>query len=981
MVRLLQIIIFSIFSFFHLSAQLPANPIGSNPFSLKWKQINTDKVQVIFPQGIDSTAQRVANIAHYLWDKDDKSIGHKNNKVSILLHTLRVNPNGFVIVGPFRSEFYNIPEQFKNLASYPDQLAIHEYRHVQQFANSDQGITGLAKNIFGSWIWGGFAATAWPRWYWEGDAVIAETAQTLSGRGRFPTFNMEYHALLKDGITYSYEKAAAGSYKDFVPDWYNLGYHMLSYGREQYGEDIWGKVANEAVTYKGIFYPFAKSLKKHTQLSPANLYEKTLEHLQKEWQTIDGQKKDEGVILNDVEKSTVINYNSPLVISDKQILALKSGYNQLNELVSLHDQAGELTLTEIGLLPDREETVLQYNNGKVVWAEQGFHPRWRNETYSNLVIYDIQSRRKTRITDRTRYSSPSFSPEGRHLVAVSIDRTLQQSLVIIDTQTGTLMNTIYHSPGSELSFPRYLDEQRIVFIETKNQSNQVKLFNLQNRDINDISAPTNHHLGHLNVCEGRIVLTMADDYTHQIYELDPENGGLTPLTNSILGAYQPFIHGNKIYFSEFSAKGYNIKVREIENRKSQSARGSARFTNQPPFYPSLGNQKNENILAKIPDEKFAVKDYSRFSGLLDFHSLLPEWTPPTVSLSLLTDNTFGTLSGSIQGAYNYNEDEFQYGVGLTYAELYPVLNLSYFKADRSSIFYQFTQPADTTLIQTVFLERWNENRASAGFNVPYNFSKGNYSNQVSFSANYQNTGINLREASENRILNQDTIIGTVGQLTRFSSLITDPISNQTIHTLDLGFNLRMQKFIALQHLRSRFGWTLSARYRANIGDNTLGGNNFTARSFLYLPGILNNHSFSVEAMYMKEDLLSAYRYGDVFVYPRGYDFSLRRDNYLKLAFNYRFPIAYPDFAVGGFAFVKRLKGNVFFDYGRFGVSSFPFQKRYDQMSSVGFEMGLDFRALRLVEVDMGVRYSYLLNTDFTGGSPHQIDFFVISITE
>ena len=51
------------------------------------------------------------------------------------------------------------------------------------------------------------------------------------------------------------------------------------------------------------------------------------------------------------------------------------------------------------------------------------------------------------------------------------------------------------------------------------------------------------------------------------------------------------------------------------------------------------------------------------------------------------------------------------------------------------------------------------------------------------------------------------------------------------------------------------------------------------------------------------------------------------------------------------------------------------------MNSVGFELGLDFRALRLVEVDMGIRYSYLLNTDFTGGSPHQIDFFVISITE
>jgi len=36
-----------------LSAQIPANTIGANPLSLKWNQIRTDRVQVIFPRGLE----------------------------------------------------------------------------------------------------------------------------------------------------------------------------------------------------------------------------------------------------------------------------------------------------------------------------------------------------------------------------------------------------------------------------------------------------------------------------------------------------------------------------------------------------------------------------------------------------------------------------------------------------------------------------------------------------------------------------------------------------------------------------------------------------------------------------------------------------------------------------------------------------------------------------------------------------------------
>lgn len=961
-------------------AQIPQNPIGSNPFSLKWKQINTDKVQIIFPQGLDSSAQRIANIVHVLWDIDEKSIGRKNIKVPILLNGLRVNPNAFVLVGPFRSEFFNIPPQFKNLTSWTDHLAIHEYRHVQQLANSDQGITGLSKNIFGSWIWGGFAATALPRWYLEGDAVVAETELTSAGRGRFPYFNMEYHALIQENVEYNYEKATAGSYKDFVPNFYKLGYNLMAYGRENYGEDLWQKVADDAVRYKGLFYPFAKSLKRNTGLTPKDLYHATMNNLQEKWSAENFQKNENDIILNGLDKSTVIHYNSPTPIENGNVIALKSGYNQLNELILIKQDGVEEKLTKIGLLPDQQMTSLSYTNGNVIWAEQGYHPRWRNETYSEVVNYNIFSRKKKRLTKKTRYFSPSYSPDGKYITAVKVNKDLSQSIIILDGHSGNEIDIIYHTANEELSFPKWLNESTVVFLKTINQENQILSIDTQTKKTRPLSQISKQHLSHLFTNKGIIYASMASDYTNDIYQLSREDGTFKKLSASSIGAFQPAVKDDRLYYSEFSNQGYNIVLTTLNNDSNLRNSDSNNQSNLP-FYPTLIQQENGNFLDDVPFKKCPVTGFNRFSGIFNFHSIIPEWQPPEVSLSLLSDNVFNTLSAEIEGRYNYNEDAFQYGIGLQYAELYPIINVSYFKADRESIFYNFLPSTDSSFVQDVVIDRWNENRATIGASIPYNFSRGSMSNRLNLFMSYQNSAISLRDTEEDRVLIKDTIVVGQGNLNRFESIFTDPISDQTIHTMDIGVSLRMFKFRAIQHLRPRLGLSLDVRYRSNVGDNLLGGNSFLARGFLYLPGISKNHSFSIDAMMVNEDILSNYRYSDIFVYPRGYGFSLRRDKFLKVAFNYRFPIAYPDWPIGGFAFIKRLKGNAFFDFGRFGITSFPFTEQYSHVNSLGFELGIDVRVLRLLEIDLGVRYSYLLNEDFVGNSRHQFDFFVISITE
>ena len=56
-------------------------------------------------------------------------------------------------LAPFRSEFYLTPEQNSfDIGSlpWPEQLAIHEFRHVQQYNNFDVGFSKVTANtLFG----------------------------------------------------------------------------------------------------------------------------------------------------------------------------------------------------------------------------------------------------------------------------------------------------------------------------------------------------------------------------------------------------------------------------------------------------------------------------------------------------------------------------------------------------------------------------------------------------------------------------------------------------------------------------------------------------------------------------------------------------------------------------------------------------------------------------------------------------------------
>ncbi len=228
-------------------------------------------------------------------------------------------------LAPFRSEFQLTPEQNSfDLGSLPWQkmLAIHEYRHVQQYNNFRVGLSGAFYYLFGE---GGQAlanSLAIPNWFWEGDAVYQETLVSDQGRGRLPYFFNGYHALWAGGKDYSWMKLRNGSLRDYVPDWYPLGYMMVAYGREKYGDQFWEKVTLDAAAFSGLFYPLQKAIEKYTGISFLQFRWNALEYFRRQ---TSGQTDEYAR----AHRHFVADETFPQLIAKQELLYMRSSYKRI----------------------------------------------------------------------------------------------------------------------------------------------------------------------------------------------------------------------------------------------------------------------------------------------------------------------------------------------------------------------------------------------------------------------------------------------------------------------------------------------------------------------------------------------------------------------------------------------------------------------------------------------------------------------------
>lgn len=900
-----------------------AQQFGAFPPSTKWKQIKTDTARIIFEKPVDSQAQNIAAIIHQANRINPAPLGNKVRRINVVLHKNTTLANGYVALGPFRSEYYLIPgSNIFEFGSTPWQqtLAVHEHRHVHQYSNFNKGISRVASFIFGQEGQAAFNAISVPDWFFEGDAVHSETIQTFQGRGRAPNFFNGFKALWREGRDYNWMKLRNGSLKDYVPNHYPLGYLLVNYGYLNYGPDFWKKVTQDALSLRGFFGFFGGSIKRYSGKRWPQFRNDALEFYKHEVSTRrDAVKK----------RETVTDYLFPQQIGEDSLLYVKSSYRQLPAFY-IQDKRGE---HRIRLRNITSEDWFSYRKGIIAYTAFNTSARWSLMNYSDIVLLDINTREEKQITQKGKYFTPDISPDGSRILAVAFTDSLESELHLL-SRDGSVIKRIKAEPGALFVHPRFItDDDFVVALRQANSAMLLQRGSFSTGRMETIFPAVAATIGYPFVQNNKLYFVSSQSGNDDLYELDLSAKlpvqRLRQLTFSQTGNYFPNVLNDTLVWSQFTSNGYRLQKAAVSNIRAIQIGGADVSRRVPPFKIAL--QKAPNVLDQSGRE-FQTSDYKKSTGLFNVHSWRPNYTDPEITYSLYSDNILSTFSNELFYRYNINETSHGIGFNTFYGGLFPVLN--------AGINYTFDRTVKTTSLTYTL----NQLEARVGYSIPLNFTNGKMYKNFNVGSNYVYNQLKPKEVYRN--------------------MVRDRSASYLHHFISYTQQLPR----AVQHIYPKFAYAVNGQYR-----HLLNGTGFQALGglSLYLPSV-RNHSIVLAANIQETDTANI-TFSNRFANSRGYnDFYFSR--MWRLSGNYHMPLVYPDGGIPGIVYFLRIRTNFFYDYTKVYSND---KTASANQRSVGGELYFDTKLFNSLPATIGLRISHLLDNDFSRTRPKGTNVFEV----
>lgn len=939
--------------------------LDNNPPSLKWYQLNTPNFKILYPKGFDFQAQRMGNTLENIHDAESKSLGSKPRRVSIILQNQSSISNGFVSMLPRRSEFYTMPSQDYNFAGtndWLDLLASHEYRHIVQYQHAMRGFNRVFYYLFGATTMAGMAQAAAPEWFWEGDAVVTETAFTPSGRGKIPAFSLAFKTNLLEGRTFNYHKQYLRSYKHYIPDEYVLGYHMVSYLRKKTNDpEIWGKVTGRSWSAPFIPLAFSNALKRETGMYVTGLYRAMAEDFKKEWQEeLSKLSLTPFETINKRTSKAYTDFEYPAQLSDGSLLIRKSGIGEIETFVQLKD-GKQKKLFVPGLV--NESGSLSVSNDVIVWNEYAFDPRWTVRTYSRIKAYDIKAKKLHLIGDkRSRYSSAALSADQK-LATIRNTSEYQSQLVVLEYPSGKILKEFATDPNDFYSMPSWSqDGSKLVVLRTNATGRTICMVDYASGTITSLFPESQENVGFPVLYGNYVLYNSPATGIDNIFALNLETRERFQITSSRYGAYNPSVSrdGKFIYYNDQSKNGLDV-VRSPFAPETWTKYSGAQTT--PDVYSHLVEQEGDaNLFRNVPNETYPTKPYSKIKSIINPYTwgLNVESDLTQASIGIASRDLLSTTQIGAGYLFDLNERTGSWRAAVSYQGWFPIIDvtgsLAKRKINEGTWYYQQIIDSDTVTFGKDLIFEWQEKSVEAGLRIPLNLTNGKFVSRVAFS-NYLGY-LNVSDFKNN--------IGGEGRWVPFRYNSLYPFLDY-IDSGDLLYNhfgITASRLLKQSHrdINSKWGQSLFLNAYNTPYGGKYSGNQLSVYAILYFPGFFKHHSIWGYQSYQYTDFPTTadearghYIFRNRVPAPRGLSF-FRSEHFYTSSINYAMPVWYPDIAIGPLLNIQRFRANGFVDYGNATLNNAS-----EQYVSTGVEIKADLNVIRfLPQFDLGVRFTQTL---------------------
>jgi hypothetical protein len=914
----------------HAYPQTGISGLGTQqtPFFTTWKKTETVHFVFLYPSNLEAKAKEAADFMEYAYPHILKTSGSPVRRTTIVLYNDLASSNGVVTFFPFRSEWYLTPMQnfYGTSTEWMRTLGLHEYRHALQFNSLDRGFIGVLKTVFGEAGQAAGIGLGIPAWYFEGEAVVTETALSDSGRGRSPAFTAAFRALLLSGRRDGFYKAVMGSYYDYTPleSPYLSGFFLASKLRMQYGSDILNKV-NDDAAFVPVPYRYTHMVRRYTNKHISDHYEDLLDELNKMWSD---QLKDVNVSdafqLTRSDKRDWTKFDSPVYMGNGAA-AIRD--NREIEFVDYSTGARTNLVTA-----DPLDSSLSSSSGKIAWCEEIPDPRWGMRSYSDIYVYDTKSEKKKRITSKSKRFAPSLSKDGRRIVCAEFLPDQTSSIVILDSESGEEIRRIHGVKGDFIANPSFSPDGKMIVFESLHPSKGNAIMSCDDDGGNMKTViPYSHEGVKYPVTDGTSVyFNSSYSGIDAIYSMELKSGKRYQVVSRKFGAYKPVLSADnsRILFSDVTPYGYMIAESEnirsswipIEKVKVHKADYAATITMQ---------EAGKSIITEdVPSASKQESSYGFIDSIARIHTWFPWYDSlnKNFSLSLYSVNMLQTMSVQADYVYNRNEKTHSGGGTISYAGFYPIFDVSGIVGQRTVAYTEKFHGSERRKFDT-----WTEKTAVTDVRLPLNFSRAGWYRTVQLSSGIKYTD----KSGINHIIDADK--DNNGMF--FPVFYSVDISNTY---LDRGY------------VNPSWGQLLSASYTHTPIKGEYRGSLLSMRTVLYFPGLLRRANFFTEGTFERQNIdVKSYIYSSKVLFPRGYKYEFVR-KFAKGSANYTLPLFYPDHNILWLFYLKRIYMNGFYDYG------IGFDPRKKFFRSAGTELMFEMKPFNIMGdygLHIGLQYA------------------------
>ena len=945
---------------------------GNESAVLRWRQITTQDYKVVYPEGLDSLARLYAAQLERVKIPVSVTAGYTPNQcyrkpLPVILHPWTAHANGMVAWTPSRMELYTTPD-FSNPLPTPwiADLVTHESRHVSQMQFSHEKAYRVYNILFGQLFSGAMDILYCGPAFYEGDAVVAETELSLSGRGRKAEFLEYYRAAFRDGDTRNWWKWRYGSLKNYTPDHYTVGYITAAGMRSIYdAPDFTARYYQRFFNKKCWHFPlfnYQKTVKETTGKKFKEAFAEITDTLQQRWSRDEAARAP----FQTEERLTpaarhYTDFHGTCIL-DSLIYSIRTGTAVSPELVCI---APDGVKTVRPFAHSTSQLKEDKANGRIWWSEVVSDTRWDMVTYSEIWYLDADGKRH-RFQPRTRWYNPPVSPDGSRLAVTEYAWNGEAYLVVLDIAT-----------GSELE--RFRAPDGLQPVESEWVGNNLYVCGI-----------TDEGQGIYGVCEGfRRLLDCGNNVVKQLFVHDEalcfvsDLNGVDELYSYIPGAVAAYRISNTVGgATSFRFAPDGTMVYSAQKRDGRFVCTTAPEDLLAPVRVDFTRRHRyefaEELAAGGPGpvgytevEVPESRPYRKLANAFRVHS----WAPVYVDYDAVEDMSFETLTSSaglgaiafmqnelstLQGSVAYNADYSSGGWThkgegkISYYGLYPVIELgASVSSDKPNWYYLLHSFGNFSRYLSLTHEQLDGApyvNANLRIYLPLSFSSGGW---------YRGIVPQVRWGVSNNIISK----GHSAPLNRLSASLRGYAVKSTPSTCvypKLGAG-------------AEIGWS------GRPGAMGIFEPNAYIHGYGYLPGFMDTHGLRVAGTLQLPHGDAPFKERYVSVTPRGMgeydDFKSSITTYpvqSLVTLDYAFPFAPLDWSwMGPVAYLRNLECTLHGDYGYYGGAS---GKQDIHTGGVGAELCMVLGNLLWIPYDTRIGVKYYYNMGIPDGlNPHQFD--------